>query len=292
LIVLAVGLLGTQPVRAEPSPLAGHRVCIDPGHDARWAPGAVGRNYAGVVAVHPTEGVPLYEHELTLSVAYRLKALLEADGAEVCVTQRPREQGGGNWTEPADYTGDGIVRTAGIEDTPERTQPRIDYANGFGAEILVSVHFNGLDDRRVRGTEVYFTDAGPRADANRLLASSLLEGLMDDMRAAGFDATSRGIRSDLYQRYSPADTRRMIEHNAAAVRANGYDPAGCPNCMRLLTNGSNPMSVRMGTYVSALVEVEFISNPDVVEALIMRPDAFDLIARGLERGVLAYYAGQ
>jgi N-acetylmuramoyl-L-alanine amidase len=60
--------------------------------------------------------------------------------------------------------------------------------------------------------------------------------------------------------------------------------------MRLLTNGSNPMSVRMGTYTSALVEVEFISNPDVVERLIMRPDAFDVIAQGLEHGVLSYYA--
>ena len=60
--------------------------------------------------------------------------------------------------------------------------------------------------------------------------------------------------------------------------------------MRLVTNGNNPMSVRQGTYVGALVEVEFLSNPEVVERLIMRPDAFDVIARGLERGILAYYA--
>ena len=52
------------------------------------------------------------------------------------------------------------------------------------------------------------------------------------------------------------------------------------------------MSVRMGNYTSALVEVEFISNPDVVERLIMRPDAFDVIAKGLERGVLRNHSTQ
>jgi N-acetylmuramoyl-L-alanine amidase len=293
-VLLALVLLSfaVTPLTAAPLPLEGRRICIDPGHDAKWAPGASGRNHGGVVPLHPSEGVPLHEHELTLSVAYRLKTLLEAQGAAVCVTQRPREEGGGNHAEPADYTGDGIVRRSGVEDTPERTQPRIDHVNEFGAEILVSIHFNGLEDQRVRGTEVYFSDGGPHADANRFLALSLLDALLAELRDAGFDATSRGVRSDLYQRYAPADTQRMIRHNAAIVRANGYDPANCRECLRLFTNGNNPMSVRMGKYVSALVEVEFLSNPDVVASLILRPDAFDVIARGLERGVMAYYAGQ
>ena len=183
-----------------------------PGHD-QMGSRRVGRNYASVVPI-PGRRRSAYEHELTLSVAYRLKALLEADGAAVCVTQRPRDEGGGNHVEPVDYTGDGLVRTSGVEDTPERTQPRIDWANDFGAEILVSIHFNGLDDRRVRGTEVYYTDGGPREASNRLLASSLLDGTLSALRDAGFDATSRGIRSDLYQRYSAEDTRRLIQHNA------------------------------------------------------------------------------
>src|SRR3954451_16186287 len=156
LLAVVMLVLAAASAGADPSlPLEGRLICIDPGHDAKWAPGAVGRNYAGVVPIHPTEGIPLYEHELTLSVAYRLKALLEADGAEVCVTMKPRDEGGANQVEPVDYTGDGRVRTSGqaIEDTPERTQPRIDWANDFGAEVLLSVHFNGLDDASVRGTE-------------------------------------------------------------------------------------------------------------------------------------------
>ena len=142
----------------------------------------------------------------------------------------------------------------------------------------------------MRGTEVYYTDGGPREASNRLLATSLLDGTLSALRDAGFDVTSRGIRSDLYQRYGAEDTRRLLQNNASVIRANGYDPANCRECMRLLTTGNNPMSVRPGNYVSALVEVEFLSNPDVVERLIMRPDAFDVIAKGLERGVLAYYA--
>jgi N-acetylmuramoyl-L-alanine amidase len=275
-----------------PLPLTNRRICIDPGHDARWAPGAAGRNHAGVVPVHPTERIPLHEHDLTLSVAYRLKDLLEADGAAVCVTQRARADGGGNHVEPVDYTGDGWVRVAGVEDTPERTQPRIDWANDFAAEVMVSVHFNGLEDRRVRGTEVYYTDGGPREEENRHLAESILDGLLAEMREGGFVPLDRGIRSDLYQRYSPEETRRMLQNNAPVIRANGHDPANCRECLRLITTGNNPMSVRPGRYVAALVEVEFLSNPDVVERFVLRPDSFDIISRGLQRGVLAYFGAQ
>src|SRR4051794_15457432 len=102
LALVMLALAATSARAAPPRPLEGRRICIAPGHDAKWAPGAVGRNSAGVVPVHPRDGVPLYEHELTLSVAYRLRALLEADGASVCVTQRSREEGGGNHVEPVD----------------------------------------------------------------------------------------------------------------------------------------------------------------------------------------------
>ncbi len=65
-----------------------------PGHDSYWVIGATGRTSGGTVPVHPADGVPQFEHELTLSVGYRLKALLEPDGASVCVTSKPRDQGG------------------------------------------------------------------------------------------------------------------------------------------------------------------------------------------------------
>jgi N-acetylmuramoyl-L-alanine amidase len=276
-----------EPVR----PLSGRRICLDPGHDAYWTPGAAGRDAAGRLGRHPS-GIALNEHELTLAVAYRAKDLLEAEGASVCVTRRPVAEGGGLQRQPADFNGDGLVRTRGqaVEDEPERIQPRIDWANEFGAEVLISIHFNGSEDRTVRGTEVYFTDGGPRREDGRRLAAAMLESLLAELRASGFAAVDRGVKSDAYQRYTPAEMARLVAANAATIRSNGADPGNCPTCYRLFTTGNNPMSVRPGRYVGVLLEVEFLSNPDVVQALFMRADLFDIVANGIVRGVTAYFA--
>ena len=233
----------------------------------------------------------MHEHEITLSVATRLQALLEVDGAAVCVTRKSREEGGGLQQEPVDFTGDGRASLP-IEDVPELMQPRIDWANDFGAEVLLSIHFNGSTDPTARGSEVYYTDAGPTAEAGRRLSDAVLTGLLAELEAAGHRAVDRGLRSDRYQRYSPAETARLIATNAAAVVANGHDPAKCSECYRLVTMGNNPMSPRPGRYLAVLVEVEFLSNPDVVESFLLRPDSLDVIASGLYRGVRAYFAEQ
>jgi N-acetylmuramoyl-L-alanine amidase len=49
------------------------------------------------------------------------------------------------------------------------------------------------------------------------------------------------------------------------------------------------MALHLGTYVGALVEMEFLSNPDVVESLLLRPDAVDVLAGGLADGLLSYF---
>jgi N-acetylmuramoyl-L-alanine amidase len=268
--------------------LAGTRICVDPGHDAFWGVGATGKDRQGRVPVHPTEGIPLLEHELTLRVAYRLASVLGHEGADVCVTRR---EDGTLQVEPYDFTGDGQVRPEGraLEDAPERTQARIDWANRFGAEILVSVHFNSLADRAARGTEVYYSDTGARAEQGRELADDLLSALSDEMRAAGYAAVSRAVLSDRYQRYPPAVQATFQRHNAATITQHGSDPNNCPDCQRIGVLGNNPMSLEAATYLGALVEVEFLSNPDVVEEFLMRPDAVDIIARGLARGVFQYF---
>ena len=275
-------------------PLAGHRICIDPGHDSYWVAGASGYNSAGVVPRHPIDGVPLYEHELTLSVATRLEALSIADGAAVCLTRNHREEGGTLVIAPYDFTGDGRVRTAGqaIEDEPERSQPRIDAANGFGAEVLLSIHFNGAGDRSIRGTETYYSDTGDRALDDRRLAASVQASLLGEMAASGYPGLDRGIKSDRYQRYSPEEMRRLLTNNAATLRAHGQDAANCPDCYRLFTLGNNPMSLTPGQYVGVLVEVEFLSNPAAVDGFIMRPDSFDIVARGLRNGVRQYFGAE
>jgi hypothetical protein len=97
------------------------------------------------------------------------------------------------------------------------------------------------------------------------------------------------VRSDSYQRYDEAVLGRMTAQHAAIIRSNGARPEACAGCSRLATLGNNPMSLHMGAYAGALVEVDFLSNPEVVETLIMRADVFDLIASGLLRGLERYY---
>jgi N-acetylmuramoyl-L-alanine amidase len=292
-------ILTTQPsLEAVPvayaSPLMGRRICIDPGHDAYWTIGASGYTRNRVVPRHPADQIPLHEHESTLSVSYRLKSLLEAEGALVCVTRTPREEGGGLQKTPYDFSGDGRVRTLGqaIEDVPEVIQPRIDWANDFGAEVLVSIHFNGAGDASLRGTEVYYSDTGPRQEEGHRLATRLLRALLDEMAGVGHGVVDRGVRSDKYQRYSAEETRRIFANNATTIRANGHDPANCGECYRLATTGNNPMSLQRGVYLAAIVEIDFLSNPDVVEGFIMRPDSFDVIARGLLAGLTRYFEGE
>ena len=271
--------------------LAGRRICLDPGHDAYWGVGASARDSRGATPVHPTEGIRLVEFELTLKVAYRLADLLAQEGADVCVTRR---EDGSLQIEPYDFTGDGQVRPDGqaVEDSPERTQPRIDWANRFGAEVLVSVHFNGADDPAVRGTEVYYSDVGPLAERGRVLADVLLRSLLDEMNARGYATVDRGTRIDRYQRYPSEVQAAFLRNNAGTIVRNGADPGNCPDCSRIGVLGNNPMSLTRAMYVGTLVEVEYLSNPYAVDALIMRPDSVDIIATGLAKGVLTYLGGQ
>jgi N-acetylmuramoyl-L-alanine amidase len=241
-----------------------------------------------MVPTHPTEQIPLLEHLLNLKVAYRLAGLLETEGADVCVT---RKVDGSLQIEPYDYTGDGQVRPDSVTklDVGERVQPRIDWANQFGAEILLSIHFNGSVDSSLTGTEVYYSDTSPRAaDASRL-GSAVMSSLLAELASVGYAGHSRGVGSDRYPR-DPQEVRaQLTRHYAAIIRSHGIEPDDCPQCDGLIPLGNNPFSLHLGTYTAALVEVEYMTNPDVVERLLLRPDVVDVVSRGLASGILAFY---
>jgi N-acetylmuramoyl-L-alanine amidase len=283
----------TDPAAPVPSStpvgrLAGHRICLDPGHEPYWNVGTSARDRSGGVPTHPSEGISLLEYEVNLAVAYRLVPLLEAEGALVCVT---RNSGGALQIEPYDYTGDGLVRPAGVaeEDVGERVQPRIDWANQFGAEILLSIHFNGSEDPSVSGTEVYYSDTSPRAEESLRLATGVMNALLAEFASVGYPAHSRGVGNDRYGRRPPEIRSLLVRHYDAIIRSHGVDPDNCPACDGLLPLGNNPFSLHLGTYVAALVEVEYMTNADVVEQLLLRPDVVDVVARGLADGILAFY---
>lgn len=243
--------------------LVGRRICLDPGHDWIHTPGAVARDPGG--------NVLFYEQDLTLAVSYKLKPLLEAEGAEVCAT---RDEGGSLWLQPYDFNGNGTTNRP--NDAPERTQPRIDYMNAFGAELMLSIHFNGFSDPNISGAEVYYSDTGEYSQSNREYARAVLAALVDQLVTSGYQPVKRGIHSDRYK----------VEYRDY-VRAYGYDER-CSDCLRLFTLGNNPMSRQFGTWrAGALVEVLFLTNSRDV-AFLTRPDALDIVAQGLAQGILHF----
>jgi N-acetylmuramoyl-L-alanine amidase len=268
--------------------LAGKRICLDPGHEAYWIIGTAARDRNGAVPTHPTEQIPLLEHELNLKVAYRLAGLLQSEGADVCVTRKVE---GPLQIEPYDYTGDGVVRPDSVTklDVGERVQPRIDWANQFGAEILLSIHFNGSENPSTAGTEVYYSDTSPRAADSGRLGSTVMSSLLAELASAGYAGHNRGVANDRYVRDPPDVRAQLVRHYAPIIRSHGVDPENCPQCDGLLPFGNNPFSLHLGSYSAALVEVEYMTNPDVVEQLLLRPDVVDIVSRGLAHGILAFY---
>ena len=119
---LVLGVAGAAWAQ-EPLPCTG-QVVLDPGH---------GGNDSGATYTF-ADGTKLREKDEVLTVANRLKGLLEADGLAVCMTR-----GGG-------FDGDATLSN----------NDRYTYANTTGARILVSIHMNGSSDPNVDYTTTLF----------------------------------------------------------------------------------------------------------------------------------------
>lgn len=142
-------------------------VALDPGHSS-WDVGAAGGG--------------LREHELTLDVARRARARLEALGYRVRLTREdPRRVAP---TVPADPT-------AAIE-----TEQRARHRTAGDARAYVSIHFNGHPDPILRGTETYF-NGDNYGDASRRLAAEVHRGTLATLSEAGYTSTDRGVLEDL-----------------------------------------------------------------------------------------------
>lgn len=103
-------------------PLAGRTIVVDPGHGGQ-DPGTQGPG-----------GVE--EKTLTLAMALRLKAVLEAAGARVVLTRE-------------DDRFVGLYERAAVADAAE-------------ADAFVSIHVNASDYRSIRGVETYHHPGAPR----------------------------------------------------------------------------------------------------------------------------------
>ncbi len=120
--VLMLGAAGAAWAQV-PLPCTG-QVVLDPGH---------GGNDSGATYTFP-DGTKLREKDEVLTVANRLKGLLEADGLTVCMTR-----GGG-------FDGDATLSNS----------DRYTYANTTGAKLLVSIHMNGSTNAATDYTTTLF----------------------------------------------------------------------------------------------------------------------------------------
>jgi N-acetylmuramoyl-L-alanine amidase len=236
-------------------PTHGHldrTVYIDAGHGG-LDPGVVGTTAAGRTVL---------EKDATLAVALRLASLLRADGYGV-VMARTKDTTVLKLSAADSYYG-AITSSAERRDLAARAA----CANAAGANVLVSIHFDGYSDPSVGGTETFYDAARSFATANRRLATDLQAALVARLAAA-----DRGVWTD-DQLAAPTLTGSGESYNHLIE-------------LGPLSQGwvDNPSQMP-----GALVEPLFVTNP--AEALIASdPAGQQKIAEALESGVLKFMTG-
>lgn len=224
-------------------PLTGRVVCIDPGH---------GGTDLGNVRLEDGR-IALQEKDFTLDHALELGRRLEGQGATVVLTRTADIEA--NPTN-ADVNGDGEVATPGGEaksDQLDDLQARVLTCNQGGAELLVSVHYNGAENEFLQGYEVWYNDERPFSDLSARFARIMHEELRGAYAAAGYDAFDKGIGIEAHAVTGPA-------------RPGKLTPSEMPG---------------------AVVEGLFLSNAED-SAFIQSPAAADAIVGAYERAIARY----
>lgn len=151
-------------------------VVVDPGHGGKEI-GASGRT---------PDGTLLVEKELNLKVALKVIEFLRDQGIEAILTRTTDALVNGD----KDLTGDDKVNLT------DDLQARVDRANSAGADLLVAVHFNGIDDPNKRGTQVFYADERPFTDRSRALAELVQTNLVKQLAQAGYQTEDRKATAD------------------------------------------------------------------------------------------------
>ena len=237
------------------APTHGHvdrMIFIDAGHGG-LDPGVVGTTASGRTVL---------EKDATLAVAWLFERLLRADGYGV-VMARTKDTTVLKLSA-ADSNYGAITSSAEHRDLAARAA----CANAAGADVLVSIHFDGYSDKSVGGTETFYDAARPFAASNRRLAADLQAALV-----ARLGAADRGVWTD-DQLTAPTLTGSGESYNHLIE-------------LGPLSQGwvDNPSQMP-----GALVEPLFVTNP--AEAQIASdPSGQQKIAEALESGVLKFMTG-
>jgi N-acetylmuramoyl-L-alanine amidase len=220
-------------------------VCLDAGH---------GGIDLGNVRVEDGK-IVLQEKDLTIATAQALTERLNADGVGVVMTRTGDTEAN---PDNLDVNGDGTVAPAS---GPARTsegddlQTRINTCNNAGADLLLSIHYNGAENHDLQGYEVWYNDKRPFSDRSLAFATLVHNELGASMKAAGYVAHDKGIGIDDFFVLGPAKLGKRV-----ASRMPG-----------------------------ALAEGLFLSN-DEDEAFLTSAAATPAIADAYEQAIVAYFA--
>ena len=216
------------------------RVVLDPGHGGRDT-GALG-----------PEGIDITEKEVVLDVAKRVAARLREHGAAVKLT-RTRDE---------------------YLSLEERTA----IANGFNADVFVSVHANAHKQPKVSGIETYYLDVSDERYTERLQQR---ETHAEDDASSDLDL----ILADLATKVATRRSRQLAKQVQSRLMA-AADPVN-PSARDLGVKGAL-FYVLMGARMPAvLVETSFMSNP--TEARLLAGRRYRrILARAIASGILTH----
>ncbi|MCC6312859.1 MAG: N-acetylmuramoyl-L-alanine amidase [Thermomicrobiales bacterium] len=222
------------PVPAAPlAALQGAVVCLDPGHGG-----------ADLGNVRLEDGkVVLREKDFTLAHALEIGQRLAAQGVQVVYTRTGDTEA--NPTN-ADVNSDGEVAPEGGEahsDELDDLQARVNACNAAGADLLVSIHYNGAENEFLQGYEVWYSDERPFSDRSARFATIIHSALGEQYAAAGYDAFDKGIGIEAHAVTGPARPGK-------------------------LTPSEMPGAVVEGLFLSNADDAAFIQTPAATEAIV------------------------
>jgi N-acetylmuramoyl-L-alanine amidase len=228
---------------------AGKTVYIDPGH---------GGLESGAVHTSPAGQADVVERDVNLSIALKLRAMLEADGFRVAMS---RSTSAAPNTPPIDRNDDGRVNAR------DDYQAVVDLANDAKADLMVSIHNNGSTNKELSGTEVWYSPLRAFADRNLLIARLLQQNIVASLRSIGYNVVDRGIKDDsAYRIYNGRPYEIFVLGEADNTRFH-------------------PRAAQMP---EALGESLFLSN-DADAAMLGQDRTQEAIARGYYNAIVAYF---
>lgn len=196
-------------------------IVLDPGH------GGTGPKLGGSSANNATSASGVLEKQLTLEFCTILKDSL----TQIAAAKNKQIK---------------VVLTR-TEDKNLSIRNRAAVAGENKADLFICLHFNGMEDDRIRGVETYYKANGNMNLSQDMdFANAVNKSLFDSLKSLDTKARNRGVKKDTDS--GPGGLGVLDDTNLG----NHGRPKKCRACY---------------------IELEFISNPDVDKLLISGPKA-------------------